>query len=423
MAVTNQGYSSFSSDAVTYIAQKTLLIAQKQVVFQQLGDKAELPAHNSKTFQYTRYDRLSLPLSALSDGVTPDNTEMSISTVSATCDQWGAYVNLTDVANLTIKHPVMVKAIDLMGYQAAELIDREVINVLLAGTSVSFPASVTTRAGLSSTSTDIMTTDLVRESVSALRARGAWPYDGSNYVGVVDPYVEMDLSKDTSFQNAASYSNIKVLQNGEIGMWMGVRWMRSNFIPVLAGIAAGTYTTPASPAGTFTAADYRVTTAYYDARTGFLVGLTQNAAVTFAALDSLAGTTPNDSNYKFKIFVGAAAGGATATLWQGVETTYGTDFIPHNTAFSVLAPPSSGTSIAGSNIPAAAKNVHFSWIFGKEGYTVIDLQKLQTYVTPNVASDSDPLVQRRKAGWKLMFKAVINNENFIDRMETLSAFN
>lgn len=417
-----QSYSSFSSDVVTFIAEKTLIIAKKNVIFQQLADKAVLPAHNSKVFQYTRYDRLALPSASLTEGVTPSNTSVSISTVSATCVQWGAYVNLSDVVELTIKHPVMVKAIDLMGYQAAETMDREIINVLLAGTSVYFPGSITARSSLSSTSTDVMSTDLVRKMVANLRASGAWDYEGGDYMGVVDPYVEMDLSKDSTFQTAASYSNIKVLQNGEIGKWMGVRWMRSNLIPNLTGVAAESYTSPASPAGTFTTANYRVTTAYYDVNTSFMVKLSANSNVAFTNLDSLAGTSPSSTSYQYKIFVSAAAGSATASMFQGVETTYGTDYIPAATAFSILAPPASGDSIAGSDIPADTKVVHFSWIFGKEAFTAVDLQKLATYVTPNQASDSDPLVQRRKAGWKFMFKAVINNQNFIERAETLSAF-
>ncbi len=418
-----QGFSAFSGDAVTFIAEKTLLVAKKAVIFQQLGDKNQLPAHNSKTFQFTRYDRLDLPGSSLTDGVTPTNTDMAITTVSATCEEWGAYVNLSDVAQLTIKHPVLVKAINLMGLQAAETMDREIINVLLAGTNIFYGGNVANRAALSSTSTDVMNTALVRKMVSTIRQNGAYEYEAQDYMGVVDPYVEMDLSADSTFQTAASYSNIKVLQNGEIGRWMGVRWMRSNLIPILAGIAAGTYTTPASPAGTFTAASYRVTTAYYDVKTSFLVGLTQNDAVAFANLDSLGGTTPSSTAYKYKIFVGAAAGGATGTMYQGVETTYGTDFIPAATAFSVVDPPASGVSIVGSNVPGSAKNVHFSWIFGKESFAVVDLMKLQTFVTPAQASDSDPLLQRRKAGWKFMFKAVIQNQDFIERAETLSAYN
>lgn len=415
-----QTFSNFSSDAVTFIAQKTLMIAKKNVVFQQLGDKAELPSNNSKTFQYTRYDRLALPLNSLTEGVTPTNTDMSISTVQAVAEQWGAYVNLSDVANLTVKHPVLVKAIDLMGYQAAETMDREIIQVLQAGTSVSYPGTITARSQLSSTTTDVVTTDLIRKVLKGLRRRGAHEYEGQDFVGVLDPSVDMDVSKDSTFQTAASYSNIKVLQNGEIGKWMGVRWMRSNLIPTLTGVAAETYTTPASPAGTFAAANYRVLTAYYNASTGFLEKVSQNAAVAFAALDSLAGTTPADTGYKYKIFIGLAGGAAGDIMYQGVDATAGTDFINPSTAFSVLAPPTSGASFA--DVPATGKEVHFSWVFGKEAYSVIDLQKLQTFVTPNQASDSDPLAQRRKAGWKFMFKAVICNNDFMDRIESLSAF-
>lgn len=421
MAVVAQTYSSFSNDAVTYIAEKTLMIAKKAVVFQQLSDKATLPHKNSKVFQYTRFDRMSLPLAALTEGTTPDNSSVSISVVSATADQWGAYVLISDVADITIKHPVMQKAIDLMGYQAAETVERETLNVLFAGTNVAFGGVVSLRSSLAAT--DVLNTTVVKKAVSALRAGGAHEAEGQDFVGVVDPYVEMDLAGDTTFQNAGSYSNIKVLQNGEIGKWMGVRWMRSNMIPTISGIAAETFTSPASPAGTFAAANYRVAIGHYDAATGFLVKLSQNAVNAFAALDSLGGTTANTA-HRFKIFVGLAAGAAADAMYQGVETTYGTGFIPANTAFSVLAPPVSGDSIAGSSIPAATPVVvHFSWIFGKEAFVTIELDKLQSFMVGGQASDSDPLAQRRKAGWKILFKAAIMNQNYLVRIETGSAFN
>lgn len=422
MAVTPQGFSSFSADAVTYIAEKTLMIAKKAVILQQLGDKAQLPANNSKTFQYTRYDRLALPLDVLGDAVTPDNTSMSISTVSAVADQWGAYIVISDVADLTIKHPVMQKGIDLMGHQAAETVDREVIKVLLAGTQVYYAGAVANRAALASTTTDVVNTDLIRKAISNLRSLGAHEYDGSDFCAVMDPYIEMDISKDSSFQNAGSYSNIKVLWNGEAGRWMGARWMRSNLIPSVTGLAQSAFTSPVSPAGTFTTANYRCALAKYEAATGFLVGIEQNTAVAFTNLDSLAVTTPAGAAYKYKVFVGLAGGAATDVMYQGVDAVLGTGYIPAGTAVSVIAPPVAGESISGADIPGLAKVVHFAWIFGKEAYTVIDLQKLQTFVTPNQASDSDPLVQRRKAGWKLMFKSVINNQNFICRLEALSAF-
>jgi hypothetical protein len=59
---------------------------------------------------------------------------------------------------------------------------------------------------------------------------------------------------------------------------------------------------------------------------------------------------------------------------------------------------------------------------GKEAFAVPELMSLQTFLTPKAASDSDPLVQRRKASWKVMFKAVICNENFLARIESASNY-
>jgi N4-gp56 family major capsid protein len=417
--------SDFSGGSINaHIAEELLELAKRAVVFQQLGSKAKMPAGEGKTFQFNRYNRLALPRVALTEGTDPSSSSMSLTTVSATADQWGAYIELSDVAILTIKHPLLKVAIELLGYQAAELVDREIINVLLAGTSVSFGGAITVRSSLATASTDSLSDSVVQKAVARLRNRGAHPYEGSHYVGVLDPSMEQDVSQssNSAFTSAASYSNIKALFNGEIGIWRGVRWMTSNFIPVLEGLAAGSYTSPASPAGTFTTANYRVSTAYYDANTGLLVGLTQNDNVAFTNLDSLAGTTPNDSDYVYKIFVSAAAAGATAAMYVGSETTYGTGFIPHNTAFSIVAPPSSGTSIAGSDIPGSGKKVHFGWIFGKQAYCTVDLQNLQVMVSKPEATTDNPLLLRRTVGYKMMFKPVIQNNDFMERIEVLSQF-
>lgn len=292
----------------------------------------------------------------------------------------------------------------------------------MAGTAVSFGGSSPPTVRSSLGAADYILTNTVRRVVSGLRSNGAIDYDGSNYVGVVDPQVEMDLSADSTFQTAASYSNIKVLQNGEIGIWMGVRWMRSNLIPTITGNAQSSFTSPASPAGTFATGNYRCSLAGYDTSTSFLVSLEANSNVAFTSLDSLAVTTPSTAGLKYKVFISAAGAAATAVMYQGSDAVYGTDYVPFSTAISVLAPPSSGASIAGSDIPASAIVVHSSWVLGKEAYAVVDLANLESFVTPKQASDSDPLVQRRKAGWKIFFKAVICNQNFLKRIESASAF-
>lgn len=420
-----QTFSSFPGGAINaHIADELLMIAKKNVVFQQLGEKAKLPPGESKTFQFNRYERLSLPLVTLTEGTPPSSTNMSLTTVSAVSDQWGAFIALSDVAQLTIKHPLLSVAIELLGYQAAELLDREIIAVLQGSLNVIYGGAATTRAGLSTAATDSFTDLIAQKVVAALRARGAYPYESQNYVGVIDPYMEQDVTQSTNsaFLYASAYSNVKALFNGEIGMWRGVRWMTSNLLEPITGFAAVTATSASSPVGTFTTANYRVEVSYYDAVTGFIVGHSQNANVAMTSTNSLALTTPNNNAYNYKIFVSAAAAAATAIMFQGVETTFGTALIPFNTACSVLAPPTTGASISGSNIPQTGVVVHQGWVFGKQAYCTVDLMNLQTFVSAPQATISDPLVQQRTVGYKLMFKAVIQNDAFMQRIEVMSQF-
>jgi N4-gp56 family major capsid protein len=420
--ITSSTFSGASINA--HIAGELLTIAQKSVIFQQLGEKAKMPPGEGKTFQFNRYERLSLPLVTLTEGTPPSSTNMSLTTVQAVADQWGAYVAMSDVAQLTIKHPILATAMELLGYQAAELVDREIIKVLLAGTSVTYGGTATTRSGLATASSDQFVDKVAQRAVARLRTRGAIPYEGQHFVGVIDPNMEQDVSQaaNSAFLYASAYNNVKQFLNGELGTWRGVRWMTSNFIPTITGLAAATVTSPASPAGTFTGANYRVSVAAYDASTGFLKQITQNAAIAFTAADSAAVTIPSDANYVYKIFIGLAAGAATDIMYQGVESTYGTGYIPAAASAVVLAPPVAGDSLSGGDVPGTGKIIHLGWVFGKQAYCVVDLQNLQTFVSKPEATVADPLLQQRTVGYKLMFKAVIQNNNFMERIEVMSEF-
>lgn len=406
-----------------HIASKLLMLAQKTLVFHQLAEKAQMPAGEGKTFQFNRYERLDLPGAPLSEGIDPDSSDMSLSTVDAIADQWGAYVELSDVAVLTIKHPLLQVAMNLLSYQAAELVEREHINLLLEGTSVTFGGTATKRSAL--VATDTFVDNVAQRVVKRLRDSGAHEDESGYFEGVVDTAMEQDISANanSSFTQAASYSSIRTLYKGEIGEWRGVRWMRSNFIPVLGGIAAAAgITSPAAPAGTFAGANYRISVGYYNKRTGFLEKLTQNAAVAITALDSLQVVLPADTNFNYKIFIGLAGGGADDVMYQGVEDTLGTALLAAGSTAVVLDPPIAGEAIAGSDIPATGVSVHFGWVFGKEAYANIDLQNLQVLVSGKDATTDNPLVLRRTVGWKLMFKPVIQNEDFMERIEVGSEF-
>lgn len=404
----SQTFSNFSSDSQTYIAQKTLMRINRDVIVYGMGKKEKLPNRFSKTFQYTRYEKLNLPQSSLTEGVTPSSSSMTLNTVQAVMDQWGSFVDISDVADITIKHPLMQEAIDLLGEQAAETIDRECIKVLLANTNVYFPGTATSRVTLATT--DYLNTAVTSKAIANLRSGGAHGYEGRMFRGLIDPQVEMDLLTDTTFVNAASYSNIVALQNGEAGKWYGVRWMVSNLIPTMQRLA-DVVTASSGTAGSLTASTtYYLKVTAVNNSLGFEVKSTQEQTqATAMGQTSLNITMPATTGFTYNIYLGAASGNTP------LQSTA-------NAAAGVINVGAVGTGAQPPAHPNTGVTVHYSWIIGKEAFSVPELMSLQTFLTPRQASDSDPLLQRRKASWKVMFKAVICNESFLARIESASRF-
>lgn len=403
-----QVFNNFSADAQTYIAAQTLLRIKRDVIVYGLGKKEKLPSRYSTTFQFTRYEKLNLPGSALTEGVTPNESNLTISTVQAVMDQWGSYVNISDVADLTVKHPVMQQAIDVLAEQAAETVDRECIKVLMANTSVFYPGAIAARASLLATS--YIDSDTCRKTIASLRRGGAYPVEGRLLLGLLDPSVEMDLSSDATFVTAASYSNIIALFNGEVGKWMGVRWMCSNLLPTLSLLS--NVTTAGSTGGSLAnSTTYYFKVTAVDNALGFETLVTaQQTQATGAGDTAVNLTMPATAGYTYNVYAGSSSG--NLKLFSSYSAP--------GAVVKVTAIPSSGAVPPAT--PASGVTVHFSWVMGKEAFAVPELMSLQTFVTPKTASDSDPLVQRRKAGWKVMFKAVVCNEAFLARIETASKF-
>lgn len=420
------------------IKEKMLSIAEKQTVFYELADKETLAENSGKTVQFTRYERLNLPTTTITEGTPPAAQALTTSVVQAVVDQWGATVAITDVAQLTVKHPVLRVAQDRLGTQHAETLDREIMRTLLGGTNVAFPSPRTTRVGLQAG--DYPTTDLIRTIVSTLRAQGAATYEGGMYAGVVDPYHEMDLTKDATFVNAAAYSNIEALFVNEIGRWMGVRWKRSNLIPIYTALATTGWTIAAdttvanagaSAVGFAASSTVRVKVTKLNTATGFETTIMAEQSVTNGAAFVVSVTTPTATGV-FNIYVSLEGGAAgTATFQNQVTNPTGLLYgyakagaaNAATATYTGLALNAKGTGATEPPDTSTAGNVHIGWVFGKESFGVVSLEGLQTFLTPAAANQADPLAQLRYCGWKQMFKAVIKNTQFFERFEALSAFN
>lgn len=385
---------------------------------------------------------MPLPATTLTEGTAPAATPLAITVVTAQAQQWGGICTITDVAELTIAHRPLIKAIELLGYQAAETIDREIQLVLSSTTNVNYLGGATSRAAMATTS--VTDTD-IRKVVAELRNNGALGLDppeegaedpvlGDNFVGIIDPFVEMDLQSLTGWINAVQYQDAKRMWNGEAGTYAGVRFIRSNHIPVLTRAASVTTATSVTAGGSMQGASggessFRVrmvvtgvdtSTQYerviYDHTTVVLNSSTAMASgVNTGAINV---TVPTTAGFVYNIFItepgSAAASTDTARLANGGSR------IAAGAQATITAFNSSGRLVPAA-LNSASNGVHQCYFLGKEAYTVVNLENLRSYLTPAQESDSDPLLQRRTAGWKVFFRAVINNNNFMVKLEVPSA--
>lgn len=85
----------------TYYADRLIDYAEPNLVHDQFGDKYPIPQHGGKTIEFRKYSPLDKALTALTEGVTPAGNKLNVSTVEATVDQYGDYIEISDVLELT----------------------------------------------------------------------------------------------------------------------------------------------------------------------------------------------------------------------------------------------------------------------------------------------------------------------------------
>ena len=91
---------TLANDVELHIADEVLRVAQRQLVAYQFGQPLRINKQTGVTYTATRYERLPLPFAPLSEGVAAAGEAITIAQVSATAQQWGDLVRVTDVADI-----------------------------------------------------------------------------------------------------------------------------------------------------------------------------------------------------------------------------------------------------------------------------------------------------------------------------------
>ena len=234
------GASALSAEMKTFYDMTLIDEAQANLVHDQFGQKRPIPANGGKTIEFRKFAPLAKATTPLTEGVTPDGKSLSVSTITATVNQYGDFVTQTDVLELTSLDNTILEATKLLGRQAGITLDTIVRDVLNSGTNVTYcpkvadgvETAVTSRGSLDATSQ--LTVKVIQQVVAKLRGQNA-PTIGGKYVAIIHPYVAYDLMRDPEWIDAHKYANPTNLYEGEIGEIAGVRFVQTTEAKVYEG--------------------------------------------------------------------------------------------------------------------------------------------------------------------------------------------
>lgn len=376
----------------TFYDRQLLESARTRFVHAKFGQMRPIPRNSGKRVEFRRWNLFdaNAAMKALEEGVTPSGQSLSQSNVEALVSQYGAYVEVSDLLDMTGYDQVITESAELLGEQLGTVVEWVTRDAMNAGNNVQRAGGKTTRAAL--TADDKLTVDEIRKAVRTLKRAKARPFCEDerkpHFICICSPDATYDLQNDALWQDVSKYSNAEAIYSGEIGRLFGVVFVESTEAKVFRQSVWNKVSEATSSSASFV-----LKNAPTEAEAAYL-SREDNPIRIGEASYTIAGFDPSSNTVTLKETASLAA-----------------DAIVYSEDAGALDPETK-----------TAMDVHSTLIFGKDAYGVVDVAgsgTLQIIIKPHgSAGTQDPLDQRATVGAKVAaYTAVILNELWLLRIE------
>ena len=391
-----------SDEMKVYYSMRLINLAEPELIHDQFGQKHPIPKNSGKTIEFRKYDSLPKALVPLTEGVTPAGQKLSMGVIRATIKQYGGYIELSDILELTAIDNNLVQATRLLASQAGRTADTITREVLAGGTNVVYAGGAKDRSELvggdsTAENNKYLTVDDIRKAVRTLKVMNAQKINGY-FAGIIHPDTAYDLMNDKMWVDVKTYSDPDGIYEGEIGKIEGVRFVETTEAKIFH----------AAPLKIKDGAEESARNLTVKSAASKVITITEklsaNQAKALTGRDILVGGE--------LLEVESAAAGASGAATITVKTAPATA----PTANTVIYPGEGG---------ANGRDVYSTLILGADAYGVTELEGggLQHIVKQLGSSGTaDPLNQRATAGWKLTKVAERLVEQYMVRIESASTF-
>ena len=392
---------ALSDDIKTYYEKRLLDNAEPKLVHNQFGDKYPIPKRGGKSIEFRKYDPLPKATTPLTEGVTPDGNNLNITAITAVVDQYGDWIQLSDMLDLAAIDNNVLQATKLLGSQAGRTLDTLTRDVLCGGTNVLYAPKLTRSADNTVTAVTpvssryaldkdcVLSPDLIFQAAALLGAQNA-DFIDDGYVAIIHPYTKYDLMRSKEWIDVHKYATPDNYYRGEVGKIGNVRFVESSEAKIIKAAAL--------PKEGLKVASYASKVITLNG------GLTSDEAAAFAG--------------RFIIVDGVQYEVASAAAHQSA----GTITVKDDAQAGANTPAANDVIYAGES-GAAGVAVFCTLVLGAHAYGLTDIEGGGLkHIVKQLGYGDDPLDQRSSTGWKATHVAKRLCEQFMVRIESGSAY-
>ena len=260
----NVVYGDISPRTAAYVVRDLLKRGFPYLCIEKFGQAKPIPKNSTKTIKFRRYflkdttltsftpkdyfatDNFDPTTKQLTEGVTPDATALDKADYSAVLIQYGDRTTISDVVMDTHEDPILKEATDILGEQAAVLLEKARFNILKAGTNVVYAngsarTSVNTvfTAAIQRSATRTLKRQLAKTITSYVKSTPDYGTEqiAPSFIGLCHPDLQYDIEKCANFVPVEKYGQTKPFEN-EIGKISDVRYIVSTIFEPWTAVGA-----------------------------------------------------------------------------------------------------------------------------------------------------------------------------------------
>lgn len=231
--------------AELFYDKRLLQKARPRLVHLKYADRSRnIPRKHGATVKLRRYNRLVTATTPLVEGVTPNGQRLSKVDILATASQYGDFVHLTDVVDLTVEDPNLVIASEELGDQMGRTIDEIVRDILVSSASLVNASN----GDNTETPTEISTKDVEKvelilrgndaetftQMIKAGAGVGTTPVPPA-WRAILHTDLLLDLKDCTGYLKPVEYPSQTAVDEAEVGAVSETRFVSSTLCHKTAG--------------------------------------------------------------------------------------------------------------------------------------------------------------------------------------------